>query len=452
MTADGGAAGGRQHSGLSTTAKWVVALCWIAILIEGFDVVVLGSVMPALLDYQPWGLNPEWAGVLASLALVGMMIGSLAVGTVTDVIGRRKSIILSVTWFSGFTALCAVAPSPELFGLFRFLSGLGLGGVLPVAATLVAEYGRAGKGGSSITFMMTGFHVGAVLTALVALPILPVLGWRAMFVVGVLPAFALVPLMLRYMPESPSFLLAKGRREEAEALSSQHGIVLEEQGISHDEDGGETGRFASLKTLFSPGYLLGTLAFFVASFMGLLLVYGLNSWLPEIMNSAGYALGASLVSLLVLNVGAIAGLMVSGPVSDRYGSKAACAAWFALSAIFLFMLSIRLPLPATYLLVFAAGFWVFSSQVLVYAFVTKHYPAGSRGTAMGWVAGIGRLGSIVGPLMGGALVGAGLGIPWGFYAFALVGLVGGVAVSLIPVARRRTREEPAPFRAEAAER
>lgn len=175
----GGGTLGRRPDGLSATARWVVALCWIAILIEGFDVVVIGTVMPALLDYQPWGLSPEWAGLLASLALVGMMIGSLTVGTVTDIIGRRKSIILSITWFSAFTALCAAAPTPELFGLFRFLSGLGLGGLLPVAATMVSEYGRAGRGGSSITFMMTGFHVGAVLTALVALPILPALGWRA---------------------------------------------------------------------------------------------------------------------------------------------------------------------------------------------------------------------------------------------------------------------------------
>ena len=216
---------------MSATAKWVVALCWIAILIEGFDVVVLGTVMPALLDYEPWGLSPESAGFIASLALFGMLIGSLAVGTVTDVIGRRKSIIFSVVGFSVFTALCAIAPNPWLFGIFRFISGLGLGGLLPVAATMVSEYGRAGKGGSSITFMMTGYHVGAVLTALVALPILPALGWRAMFIAGVIPAFVIVPLMIRHMPESPSFLLAKGRRAEAERLGARHGIELEEQGV-----------------------------------------------------------------------------------------------------------------------------------------------------------------------------------------------------------------------------
>lgn len=115
------------------------------------------------------------------------------------------------------------------------------------------------------------------------------------------------------------------------------------------------------------------------------------------------------------------------------------------------MRSIRLPLTATYLLVFATGFWVFNSQVLVYAFVSKHYPAGSRGTAMGWVAGIGRLGSIAGPLMGVALVGAGLGILGGFYAFSLVGFAGGITVSLVPVVRRGAGRREARLRLETAE-
>jgi MFS transporter, AAHS family, benzoate transport protein len=127
----GGGTLGRRPDGLSATARWVVVLCWIAILIEGFDVVVIGTVMPALLDYQPCGLSPEWAGLFASLALVGMMIGSLTVGTVTDIIGRRKSIIMSVTWFSAFTALCAAAPTPELFGMFRFSPGSGSAGYFP---------------------------------------------------------------------------------------------------------------------------------------------------------------------------------------------------------------------------------------------------------------------------------------------------------------------------------
>ena len=410
-------------------------MCWVAVALDGFDLVVLGAVTPALLEYEPWGLTPPQVGAITSYGLVGMMIGALGIGTLTDVIGRRKAILISVVVFSVFTGLCALAPSPAIFGALRFLAGLGLGGLIPTAAALVSEYAHLRRGSSSITFMMTGYHVGGVLTALLAIPILPSLGWRAMFVIGALPALVLVPLMFRNLQESPSFLVARGRRAEAEELAARHGIILqpeEVRGVRAEESAVEGGRFGTLKTLFSGGYLFGTLAFSVASFMGLLLVYGLNQWLPTIMRDAGYALGAALAFLLVLNVGAVVGLLVAGPVADGYGSKVACAGWFAFAAVFLFLLSVQMPLVLTYLAVFATGVWVFSAQVLLYAYVSKHYPTSGRGTALGWAAGIGRIGAICGPLLGGLLLGAGLAVPWGFYAFALVGLLGAVFVALVP--------------------
>ena len=410
-------------------------MCWVAVALDGFDLVVLGAVTPALLEYEPWGLTPPQVGAITSYGLVGMMIGALGIGTLTDVIGRRKAILISMVVFSVFTGLCALAPSPAIFGALRFLAGLGLGGLIPTAAALVSEYAHLRRGSSSITFMMTGYHVGGVLTALLAIPILPSLGWRAMFVIGALPALVLVPLMFRNLQESPSFLVARGRRAEAEELAARHGIILQPEelrGVRAEESAAEGGRFGTLKTLFSGGYLFGTLAFSVASFMGLLLVYGLNQWLPTIMRDAGYALGAALAFLLVLNVGAVVGLLVAGPVADGYGSKVACAGWFALAAVFLFLLSVQMPLVLTYLAVFATGVWVFSAQVLLYAYVSKHYPTSGRGTALGWAAGIGRIGAICGPLLGGLLLGAGLAVPWGFYAFALVGLLGAVFVALVP--------------------
>ncbi len=422
-------------SGEGGVTRWVVILCWVAVALDGFDLVVLGAVTPALLEYEAWGLTPGRVGAITSYGLIGMMIGALTIGTLTDVIGRRKAILISVTSFSLFTGLLAAAPSPEVFGLFRFLAGLGLGGLIPTAATLVSEYAQLRRGSSSITFMMTGYHVGGVLTALFAIPVLPALGWRAMFVIGALPALVLVPLMFKKLPESPSFLVASGRRSEAEDLADQYGITLDPEDVREvlaEERASESGRFGALKTLFSGGYLLGTLAFSVASFMGLLLVYGLNQWLPTIMRDAGYALGAALTFLLVLNLGAVVGLLVAGPVADRYGSKVVCAGWFALAAVFLFLLSVQMPLILTYLAVFATGVWVFSAQVLLYAYVSKHYPTSGRGTALGWAAGIGRIGAICGPLLGGFLVGAQLAVPWGFYAFALVGLLGSIFIALVP--------------------
>ena len=386
-------------------------------------------------------MTPPQVGTITSFGLVGMMIGALGIGTFTDVIGRRTAIMISVANFSVFTALLGLAPSPEVFGLFRFLAGLGLGGLIPTAATLVSEYARMRRGSSSITFMMTGYHVGGVLTAVLAILILPALGWRAMFVIGGLPALVLIPLMLKYLPESPSFLIARGRRDEAEALAARHGIPLAPDEVRAEERASEGGGLGAIKTLFSGGYLLGTLAFSVASFMGLLLVYGLNQWLPTIMRDAGYALGAALAFLLVLNLGAVIGLLFAGPVADRYGSKTVNVAWFALAAVSLFLLSVQMPLVLTYLAVLVTGVWVFSAQVLLYAYVSKHYPTSGRGTALGWAAGIGRVGAICGPLLGGLLVGAGLAVPWGFYAFALVGLLGAIFIGLVPRSPAETVRE-----------
>jgi len=143
-------------------AGWVAPLCWLAVALEGFDLVVLGVVLPSLLKEPGWGLNPNSASLISVVGLVGVMVGALVTGPVCDLIGRRKAIIATVVSFSVFTLLCAFAPNPLVFGLLRFLAGLGLGGVLPTALALVNEYARRGRGGKATTTLMTGYHVGAV--------------------------------------------------------------------------------------------------------------------------------------------------------------------------------------------------------------------------------------------------------------------------------------------------
>jgi MFS family permease len=377
------------------------------VALEGYDLVVLGVVLPSLLRYPDWGLTPATASLISVVGLLGVMVGALATGPVTDIIGRRRTMLLTVVAFSVLTLLCAFAPNPWIFGLLRFLAGLGLGGVLPVAIALVNEYAHQGRAGSATTTLMTGYHVGAVVTSLLGIAVIPALGWRAMFVIGALPALVLVPLILRYLPESESFLQerASGARSDRE----RNPVTI----------------------LFRGGYLRATIAFWVTSFMGLLLVYGLNTWLPEIMRSAGYDLGAALALLLVLNVGAIVGLLVAGQVANRIGTRTSTIAWFTLAALFLALLSIRLPGIGVYVSVLLAGVFVFSAQVLVYAYVSQFYPAAARGTAIGAASGIGRLGAITGPLIGGALLTAGIAYPWGFYIFAAVAAIGAVSVAIV---------------------
>lgn len=380
--------------------RWVAPLCWAAVALEGFDLVVLGVVLPSLLRDTGWGLTPGTASLISVVGLLGVMVGALSAGPLADLVGRRRAMLLTVVSFSVLTLLCAFATGPVAFGLLRFLAGLGLGGVLPVALAMVNEFGRAGRGGSATTTMMTGYHAGAVLTALLGILVIPWLGWRAMFVIGALPALVLVPLIAARLPE---FLPGVAR---ATPSATRNPVAQ----------------------LVRGGYLRSSIAFWITSFMGLLLVYGLNTWLPEIMRAAGYELGAALALLLVLNVGAVLGLLLAGRVADRIGIRGTTIGWFSAAALFLALLSVRLPGIGVYVSVLLAGVFVFSSQVLVYAWVSRHYPAPMRASALGAASGIGRLGAISGPLLGGALLGAGIAYPWGFFAFAAVALIGAVAV------------------------
>ena len=414
-----------RESSVGRADGWVAALCWLAVMLEGFDLVVIGVVLPALLKEPGWGLTPNTASLVSVVGLVGVMIGALAVGTLTDYVGRRRTMLWTVVGFSVLTLLCAFAPNPFLFAVLRFLAGLGLGGVLPTALALVNEYADSGRGGRATTIMMTGYHVGAVLTALVGILVIAPLGWRAMFVVGALPALVLVPVMWRFLPESAAFLRARA-------------------GTADPADGRRAGPPRNpVASLFHDGLGRSTIAFWVVSFMGLLLVYGLNTWLPEIMRTAGYALGAALLLLLVLNAGGVAGLLVAGRVADRIGNRRSTLVWFVLAALFLALLSIKLPGVGIYLVVFLSGVFVFSSQVLVYAYVSHVYPAFARGTALGSASGVGRAGAIAGPLIGGWLLTAGIAYPWGFYVFAVGAAVG--AAGIVLVDRDPAPDQPQPL-------
>jgi benzoate transport len=402
---------------------WVAPLCWTAVALEGFDLVVLGVVLPALLQEPGWGLTPNTASLVSVVGLVGVMLGAMAVGAISDIIGRRQTVVWTVIIFSVLTLACAFAPNPFIFGLLRFLAGLGLGGVLPTAIAMVNEFARTGRGGTATTTLMTGYHVGAVATALLGILLIPQYGWESMFIIGALPALVLVPLLLKYLPESNAFLRARA-------------------GLDSPARGAAKRSKNPVGILFQHGLARSTIAFWITSFMGLLLVYGLNTWLPQIMRSAGYELGAALALLLVLNVGAVIGLLIAGKVADRIGNRRSTIAWFAGAALFLALLSIKLPGIGVYVSVLLAGMFVFSAQVLVYAYISHLYPAVVRATAVGAASGFGRLGAISGPLIGGWLLTAGLAYPWGFYIFAVVAALG--ALSIMLVNRDPAPDEPLP--------
>ena len=418
----------------SRTTLGVVAICFASIVFDGYDLIVYGAVVPALLEYREWDLTAVEAGAIGSYALIGMLFGAMMVGTITDIVGRRKIMLFCISWFSLFMGLCAIAPSPELLGLFRFIAGLGLGGVVPTAIALTIEYAPPHRRSFTNALMFSGYSVGGILAALLAIPLLPAFGWRLMFAIGLAPLVLIVPLAYRFMPESVSFLVASGRRDEAEELARRYGISLDPETPNTSADEASTWK-DKLRALFSRNYALATGLFWISCFIGLLLVYGLNTWLSQIMLEAGYPLGSALSFLLVLNLGAILGTPIAGAAADRFGSKAITAVGFLVAAASIALLSVQPPLWAIYVLVALAGVGSVGTTIIVNAYTAKHYPADRRATALGWSLAFGRLGAILGPLYGGyviAYTASQLGFEWNFYAFAIPAMLGTLVVLLVP--------------------
>jgi AAHS family benzoate transporter-like MFS transporter len=402
---------------LENKSRWPVWLCWLAMVLDGFDLVVLGTVIPTLIKTHDLGFDALGATFAATISLVGVGLGALFIAPLSDRFGRRNLLVVCVTWFSIFTIAVVFSPNVAIFSLFRLLAGLGLGACLPAALAYMNDYAPAGSAGKSTTRTMTGYHAGAVATAFLALMVIP--DWRIMFVVGGVAGFTLVPFLWFKLPETLPAVIVLPALDKAPA--EQPAAATEER--------------ASFKDLGRKPYPRIAAGVAVASFMGLLLVYGLNTWLPQLMSSAGYTLNAGLSLLLVLNVGAVVGLVVAGILADKHGTKKIVLLWFGLSAVFLAALSVKIQnellLNAA---VFVTGVFVFSSQVLVYAWVSQLFPARLRGTALGFAAGVGRLGAILGPAVTGTLVAAGIAYPWGFYVFAVAAVLAVAALVLVPQA------------------
>ena len=344
----------------------------------------------------------------STVGLVGVGIGAVPIGPLTDRFGRRGALI------SQHRAVLRAHPrgrrsrrTSTQFTVLRFLAGLGLGACLPTALAFMTEHARAGRGGSAVTRMMTGYHVGAVLTALLALWLVDAYGWESMFVVGGVVGLLTLPVLWAQAARVRD-LPARGR---ARASGSRPRRACAAPTWSAAATCGSASACGSPRSW--------ACCWSTASTPGCP-----RSWArPATRSSAGTGL------LLVLNVGAVIGLLVAGGVSDTRGNKPTVLAWFGLAAVFLALLSIRMESSLlVYAAVLLAGVFVFSAQVLVYAFVGHLYPTEIRGTALGMAAGVGRVGAIVGPFLGGALVTAGIAYPWGFYAFAVAAVLAVLAL------------------------
>jgi AAHS family benzoate transporter-like MFS transporter len=271
--------------------------------------------------------------------------------------------------------------------------------------------------------MYSGYSVGGIAAALLGIALLPEHDFRLLYLIGALPLIVVLPIAWRYLPESVAFLITRGRLEQARALAARYGIDYQATADRVERKVAQAGR-GQFRALFVPAYLRATLLFAAASFCGLLLVYGLNTWLPQIMRKAGYDLGSSLAFLLVLNAGAVIGAIGASTIADRIGIRPVAITAFLCAAVSVILMSFQQPTAALFVLVALAGLGSVGTQILVNGYVATYYPDNLRATALGWSLGVGRAGAIAGPILGGLVAASALGYQWNFYLFAVVATLG----------------------------
>ncbi|MCL6231568.1 MFS transporter [Acinetobacter amyesii] len=413
-----------------TPFHWGVLIwCLLIIIFDGYDLVIYGVALPLLM--QEWSLSAVQAGLLASTALFGMMFGAMCFGTLSDKIGRKKTIMICVGIFSGFTFCGAFASTPVEFGILRFLAGLGIGGVMPNVVALMTEYAPKRIRSTLVALMFSGYAIGGMASALLGAWLVPVYGWKIMFYIAIIPCLAL-PLIWKFLPESLMYLTSKHQTDTTrtivskiapeQVLTTYTQFVLNE--VSEEDN-------APLKALFQQGRSFSTFMFWIAFFMCLLMVYALGSWLPKLMIQAGYSLGASMIFLFALNIGGMVGAIGGGALADRFHIKKVLSIMFMCGALALILLGFNSPQMVLYTLIAVAGAATIGSQILLYTFVAQYYPTTVRSTGMGWASGIGRIGAIVGPVLTGALLTMNLPHQMNFLVIAIPSVIASLAIFMV---------------------
>ncbi|WP_180093891.1 MULTISPECIES: MFS transporter [unclassified Acinetobacter] len=413
-----------------TPFHWGVLIwCLLIIIFDGYDLVIYGVALPLLM--QEWSLSAVQAGLLASTALFGMMFGAMCFGTLSDKIGRKKTIMICVGIFSGFTFCGAFASTPVEFGILRFLAGLGIGGVMPNVVALMTEYAPKRIRSTLVALMFSGYAIGGMASALLGAWLVPVYGWKIMFYIAIIPCLAL-PLIWKFLPESLMYLTSKHQTDTTRTIVSK---IASEQVLTTDtqfvlNEVSEEDK-APLKALFQQGRSFSTFMFWIAFFMCLLMVYALGSWLPKLMIQAGYSLGASMIFLFALNIGGMVGAIGGGALADRFHIKKVLSIMFMCGALALILLGFNSPQMVLYTLIAVAGAATIGSQILLYTFVAQYYPTTVRSTGMGWASGIGRIGAIVGPVLTGALLTMNLPHQMNFLVIAIPGVIASLAIFMV---------------------
>lgn len=395
--------------GTGTASLRVTILCFLIVMVDGYDSLVAAFIAPAIT--AQWHLDVHSLGALFAATYVGAIVGALSMGPLSDRFGRKPLLIVALILATIATAACATAGNIDQLKLFRLIAGLGLGGAMPALAAITGENAPPGKRSGRVTLMMLGFPAGAVVGGAVTAALLHV-GWQNIFW-GAAASCLFAAALALLLPES--------YRRPA--------------GVDTRPLGGRLA--ATITTQFEDGRLWPALALWVGLFCLMMLVYSLVNWSPSILVAAGAPPRIAALAGVFLNLGGIVGSLALAPLIDRFGPYRPVAILVGAGTIAVALLGQNIhSLTITMILLFVAGVAVMGGQLNVPAMTVDLFPRHVRGAGGGWTVGIGRIGSIVGPLLGGTLIGAGLGNDRLFLFAAIPALVACLALFAANFLRR----------------
>jgi AAHS family 4-hydroxybenzoate transporter-like MFS transporter len=422
-----------QHlidSGRFSRYQFLIAfLCFIVIALDGFDTAIIGFIAPSL--KSEWHLLPQQLGPLLSAGLVGLAVGSFVAGPLADRIGRKMVLVLSVLFFGIWSLASAYTDSLTALAALRFLTGLGLGGAMPNAITLTSEYSPQRTKSMVVTIMFCGFTIGSGLGGVLAAHMIPAYGWRSVLLFGGYVPIVFAGLLLVLLPESVRFLVL--RRPGSKRIGAIIGRItpranLEGASFYIPEAPVATTR-SPVAQLFAPSLSFGTIALWATFFMSLLIVYLLTNWLPTLFKDAGFPIAKAALVSAMYQVGGTAGAVVLGWAMDKTNPYKVLGIAYLTSIVFIALIGFMYTdLVILNLAVAGVGFCISGSQIGANALAASFYPTSNRATGVSWALGIGRCGAILGSLMGGALLGAGLGFSTIILLLAIPALLASVAI------------------------
>ena len=382
----------------------VVLLCALVQAFDGFDLGTIGMAAPSL--SKAWGVAPPLFTTAFVMSSVGILFGALLSGPLGDRFGRKPLLVVSVGFIGVFSVASALAWSIPSITAMRFMTGLGIGGAMPVTVALTSDYSPLKRRGTLIMLMFCGNTVGGFLGGQLVAQILPIFGWQSIFLAGGLPPVVLIPFLMAFLPESPRFLIA--HRPDAPATQA----ILGKLNVSAQVAATrlvDVAKGNPVQQLFTGGLALATILLWIAFFANLLNMYLFSYWMPTVLTLSGFKPENAVFYASMFSLGGILSRAVLGPAMDRFGPPRVLAVSFASGVIFVLAVGLaNLPAPFVMIPIFGAGAAMIGSQLGANAMAAGIYPARIRSTGVGWALGVGRLGGIAGPAIGGALLAFGL--------------------------------------------